>query len=94
MTTDNPHSKPKSGGADDPARTVPGRSKDKDVDMKHSMPADADWVADSLRKLYTSTIEEGIPADMLALLDQLDEAVTPERRKAVSDDDAGEEGTR
>lgn len=32
-----------------------------------------DWVAASLKQLYQSTVEEGIPDDMLALLDALDE---------------------
>lgn len=32
-----------------------------------------DWVASSLKQLYRSTVEEGIPDDMLALLDALDD---------------------
>lgn len=54
--------------------------------MERPKPAE-DWVGDSLRKLYASTLDEDIPQDMLALLDQLDRRATP-----GSDDDAPPEG--
>jgi hypothetical protein len=41
-----------------------------------------DWVAASLKQLYRSTVEEGIPDDMLALLDALDD------EESNADDDA------
>lgn len=39
-------------------------------------PQTEDWLASSLKQLYRNTVEEGIPDDMMALLDALDD--TPE----------------
>lgn len=36
-------------------------------------PQSEDWVASSLKQLYRTTVEEGIPDDMMALLDALDD---------------------
>lgn len=33
-----------------------------------------DWIASQLRHVYDETLSEAIPSDLLALLDQLDEA--------------------
>ena len=51
-----------------------------------------DWIASQLRRVYDEALQEDIPADMLALLEQLDETPerstprtrTPERRREPS----------
>lgn len=36
-------------------------------------PQTEDWLASSLKQLYRTTVDEGIPDDMMALLDALDD---------------------
>jgi hypothetical protein len=50
-----------------------------------------DWVAASLKQLYRSTVEEGIPDDMLALLDALDDADDNADQDAPRDGEASDE---
>ncbi len=54
-----------------------------------------DWVASSLKQLYRSTVEEGIPDDMLALLDALDDEEESADQDADSDGEISDpEGSR
>ena len=46
----------------------------KDGSKMIGISPDQDWVGDSLRKLYTDTINEGIPNDLLTLLDHIGDA--------------------
>jgi hypothetical protein len=43
-----------------------------------------DWVAESLKQLYRSTLDEGIPDDMMALLDALDDDETSDDSACAS----------
>lgn len=47
-----------------------------------------DWVASSLKQLYRSTVEEGIPDDMLALLDALDDDEDGEQEVSTTADNS------
>lgn len=47
-----------------------------------------DWVASSLKQLYRSTVEEGIPDDMLALLDALDDDEDGEQEVSTTGDNS------
>lgn len=46
-------------------------------------PQTEDWVASSLKQLYRTTVEEGIPDDMMALLDALDDTEEEADQSAV-----------
>ncbi|MFN3225071.1 MAG: NepR family anti-sigma factor [Hyphomicrobiales bacterium] len=50
-----------------------------------------DWVAASLKQLYRSTVEEGIPDDMLALLDALDDEEDNADQDAPRDGEASDD---
>lgn len=52
-----------------------------------------DWVASSLKQLYRSTVEEGIPDDMLALLDALDDEDEGSDVSASTGEDGSETST-
>ncbi len=73
----------------DAAKVGPADKANESEPSMLSQNQEGDWVDDSLRKLYTSTLEEEIPLDMLSLLDQLDEAVdASDGRKETEDKEA------
>ncbi|MBO6674836.1 MAG: hypothetical protein JJ908_02145 [Rhizobiales bacterium] len=64
---------------------------DDEADVKIDGQND-DWVATSLKQLYRSTVEEGIPDDMLALLDALDDEEDNADQDGPRDGEASDEG--
>jgi hypothetical protein len=89
MSADNPPSKKLNPS--DAVKVGPADKANESEPSMLSQNQEGDWVDDSLRKLYTSTLEEDIPLDMLSLLDQLDEAAdASDGRKETKDKEANQ----
>lgn len=82
-----------SGKQADPKPVLTETASEKASDDVTATSETQDWVASGLKQLYRSTVEEGIPDDMMALLDALDdtEKSTDDKSSAdTADDKAGD----